>query len=578
MSTNFKKSSSLLAMVLLCKFMIGQTLELPAGFATGSQVPVTNSGLGPITAFNTSDSINLMLDAGGNNFSTPTAAQTTKVFMQFINQQYSGLRYNNISNGLLFGATATTAYDGGIPETSGGARQPQQVEPFVLYNEIGTYNTPGSGTGNDNGGTNAPGGPWSNMFSAGLGSINTGITAIWNGSNGINDGNGAFSAFTVAQVQYDGGDSIMSATPPPYPKNTVYAPGTRYYYGDLVVSFNRYIKNPIVHFAGLGGAYRYLIPGGTAGNASDWRSTYFATELECVGFTLQRLSGNDYFEVSGSNITNDALLPSGGSSIDPASLTYPFEDFGAGSGSVRVNGIVRSIVFKVYLRGATVAPGQADFAWSTYRKNTSVYNREPVTGDLWWVSVSTKPEEIIILSTTGVTLNAALNGNDVALNWKTLTESNTKSFDIERSINGVNYIKVGEKAAAGNSVSDINYNFVDPRMEAPVYYYRLKMNELDGKFTYSNVAIVRKGAVKGIKTFPNPATDHVNIEFSNLKGAYTVSLINQAGQQVYNRKVDINSNVQYVRIDRGMIASGMYHVVVRDLTTGTVQSEKVLLK
>ena len=84
--------------------------------------------------------------------------------------------------------------------------------------------------------------------------------------------------------------------------------------------------------------------------------------------------------------------------------------------------------------------------------------------------------------------------------------------------------------------------------------------------------------IKGIKTFPNPATDHVNIEFSNAKGSYNVALVNQLGQQVYSKKVDINNTVQYVRIERGTIPAGMYHVSIRDNNSGEVQSEKVLIK
>ncbi|MBK8952958.1 MAG: T9SS type A sorting domain-containing protein [Chitinophagaceae bacterium] len=286
-----------------------------------------------------------------------------------------------------------------------------------------------------------------------------------------------------------------------------------------------------------------------------------------------KLSGNSYLTVSGKNILNNAVIPNGGSS----SNTGAFNNEGAATGSIQINvNKVTQLVFKVYLRGCDAS----QFGWSSAGIGVvSNATRTPLTGDIWYISTSLSPcVGCISLPTTGLSLTAALNGNDVSLNWKTLTESNTKSFDIERSTDGINYVKVGEKAAAGNSVSDINYSHIDPNMNVPVYYYRLKMVDLDSRYSYSNVVIVRKSLIKGIKAFPNPATDHVNIEFSNAKGSYTVSLLNQLGQQVYSKKVDINNTVQYIRIERGTIPAGMYHVSIRDNNSGELQSEKVLIK
>ncbi len=411
----------------------------------------------------------------------------------------------------------------------------------------------------------------------------TGITPIWDGSPAAsNDGNGAFSLFTIAQLQYDGGNTI-AGDPIVYPRNTAYNASQRYYYGDLVVSFNRFVRNPVIHFAGLGGAYRYLIPGGSSGNAADWRSTYFSTELDAQGVSLTRLSGNSFFQLSGANaISNGATIPSGGSTSDPGSAgSYPFDDFGAASGSVMVNGTVRTVTFKVWLRGAPSKPANAsgaDFAWSTARVNTSVFNREPLTGDLWWVSVSAEPVQLIPLPATGINLSASLTGSDVALSWKTLTELNSSRFDIERSTDGINFAKIGEKAAAGSSTSDVNYSYADAGMNVSVYYYRLKLVDLDGKVSYSNIAAVRKSSIKTIKVFPNPAVENLSVEFSNAKGSYTITLLNQAGQEVQNIKADISNTVQYVKINRNNVAAGMYYVRVKENNTGEVMSEKVIIK
>lgn len=139
--------------------------------------------------------------------------------------------------------------------------------------------------------------------------------------------------FTCAQRQYD----LASG----------YGDNDRYYYGDLVINFNRYISNPILHIAGLGGSYRYFPVGaGNINNPALWRSAYFSTELQVVGFNLSKVSGNDNLNVPAGtgSILNSATTPNGGS-VDPTTNDI-FNDYGAASGSVRIIGTVKLSQFK----------------------------------------------------------------------------------------------------------------------------------------------------------------------------------------------------------------------------------------
>ncbi len=158
MSTIFKKTINLFTLVLIGNAVMEQanlSVELPTGIYGIGQQPTTNLRAGPITSFGTQDSLPMFQDnkIPFNNL-TPLTSQPTKVFMKFVSQQYTGLHYSNASTGLLFGATATTAYDPAFPAEviaipQPPAARPQQVEAFNLFNEIGTYTTPGSGTGSN---------------------------------------------------------------------------------------------------------------------------------------------------------------------------------------------------------------------------------------------------------------------------------------------------------------------------------------------------------------------------------------------------------------------------------------------
>jgi Secretion system C-terminal sorting domain len=562
MSTNFKTLICLASLVVITstglKAQIA-TLELPNNGSVPPQGvgPVSPpAGIGPLFLLNDADNV-----GANNTFITPIPAQTTSVTFKFINQQYSGLNYFNVGTGLTFGAAPTTAVD----LTNNPPRQ--EAQPTNVFTNLGTFSV-------------NPGGPTAGMFSSHP-TLNAGggILPVFDFNTGT-FGNGAVQLFTAAQVQFDGGKAPVGGGSAPYPIATPSGTANRYYYGDFQITFSRFVKDPVVHFAGLGGSYSYIPIGGVQNpnDPANWLRTFFSTELELVGALPTSLSGNSFFNVSGNSITNTAVSPDGASvSTNPINGSDPFDHLGAASGSIRVNGTYRTLTFKVYLRGSN----SSNFGWSALgtASNTNLNTRrDPLTGDIWLVSVSAGVESLIPLPATGINLSASLTGSDVALSWKTLTEINSNRFDIERSTDGINFAKIGEKAAAGYSTSDVNYSYADAGMNVSVYYYRLKLVDLDGKVSYSNIATVRKSSIKTIKVFPNPAVENLSVEFSNAKGSYTITLLNQAGQEVQNIKADISNTVQYVKISRNNVAAGMYYIRVKENNTGEVMSEKVLIK
>jgi hypothetical protein len=526
--------SKLIVLLLVSGQAIAQptaTLELTGGSTR------SGNGFGPRT---TPHVITHQIDLSNNTVFLPYNPAVTATF-SFTNQTYTGLTYgagtaNATTTGLVFGAGPTLSTEGTV----------QQVTPLNSYDLLGAYGSAG--------------GPTNDMFTSNTlvpttGTLNA--TALPVAGGGVNSG---VEVFTTAQVLFD--------------LNQPHSSTTRYLYGNLVITFNYPIKDPVVHLAGLGGSYRYL-PLGANDVPGQYRSTYFSSELEYInpgGVTLSKLSGNTFLTVSGNNITNNAVRPNGGS----VSVPGPFDNFGAATGSVKVTGTVSQLVFRVYLRGSN----QSDFAWSS--QGIGVVTgalSAPLSGDIWYVATSFAQPTNSTLPVSGVNLTAALNGNDVDLKWKTTSEINSKHFEIERSIDGINFELLAVKQAAGNSVSELQYTHKDASMNARAYYYRLRLVDVDGKFTYSNTAVVRKaGGIKGIKTFPNPVFVSTNVEFSNAKGNYVISLFNQAGQEVKAMRATITNDVQYVTINRDGLVSGSYYIRVTNIATGEVSTEKLMLQ
>ncbi len=195
-------------------------------------------------------------------------------------------------------------------------------------------------------------------------------------------------------------------------------PAGRFYYGDVVITFNRTVKDPVVHIGGLGGSYQYT------NLSASLQSTYFTTELELVnGATPSSssiLAGNLNLGLIGNNIINLSNQPNAGSTLGDAT-------YGAASGSIKVAGNYTSLTYKIFLKGT---PG--NFGWSQTAANITSATRDPFNGDLWYLSVSTdKPTQQLSgnvfvdadgltnnnINTTGTTQNPGTNiGNQLYAN------------------------------------------------------------------------------------------------------------------------------------------------------------------
>lgn len=580
MSTKTKFYTLLAAAMLVSTLAFSQARLLEFTRLTQNTAPLSGNGFGPRTTSHVVTFNKDRLDNGNFNAQGSSPDPITPPFISatiaFQNQQFTGLTYgagttngtgtsNAVTNGLMFGAGPSEA-TGSAP----GTPATQQATPLNSYNLLGSFNG-GGGPRNPmfmSDGSNAP----SPVPYPTAGNTGTGIDAEGLLPGAATDANGGVCAFTCAQVMYDLGRTHNTAT--------------RHYYGDLTITFSRFVSNPVIHIAGLGGSYRYL-PVGQPDLPANYLSCFFSTELELVGggaFSLTKMASNQFLSVSGLNILNNSTTPNGESFDIGVPPPGQFNNFGAATGSIRVNGpAVRLLRFRVYLRGADAS----QFAWSARgiagpggAQQVSGGTRDPLTGDIWFISASLKQEQLIPLPATGMRLDAALNSsNDVLLSWKTLSELDTREFEIQRSTDGVNFSTLATKAAAGNSAVELSYTHTDANMQVPVYYYRLKLVDIDNDYSYSNIAVVRKaGSVRGVRAFPNPAAGQLNLEFSNAKGNYIISLYNQAGQEVAAQKTIINYDVQYITVNRNSLPAGSYIVKVRNTENGESFNQHVILQ
>ena len=170
----------------------------------------------------------------------------------------------------------------------------------------------------------------------------------------------------------------------------------------------------------------------------------------------------------------------------------------------------------------------------------------------------------------------AVQNRDALLSWTTASELNSASFDIERSLDGTRFTKIGQLAAKGNATGSSSYTFTDASVAARAsgaVYYRLRQVDLDATATYSPVRTVSfsKVAAVALGLYPNPAQNATTLDVRALPATatYQVRVLDATGRAVLTLPV---AGGQLQPLNLTGLATGTYHVLV----TGTLADGSAL--
>lgn len=121
-------------------------------------------------------------------------------------------------------------------------------------------------------------------------------------------------------------------------------------------------------------------------------------------------------------------------------------------------------------------------------------------------------------------------GNSITLNWA-IAENSFYQFEIERSSNAVDFNKI---ASETNSLN-INYKFQDNEPIEGVNYYRIKIFDVDGAFSFSSiiqVKFIRVGNLR-VKCFqPSKEKLEVSVSSKSIFNRLSINLYDLLGKMV----------------------------------------------
>ena len=150
------------------------------------------------------------------------------------------------------------------------------------------------------------------------------------------------------------------------------------------------------------------------------------------------------------------------------------------------------------------------------------------------------------------------NDNGTLISWSTAQEFNSSHFEIERSINGTDWKKVGKVNASGNSSVDNNYQQID--LYGGNAFYRIKQIDRDGLFIYTAIerASCKANEITSI-LYPIPARNELNVVIRSDRPLNTQLMVYDIqGKKIKAVSASIVTGNNNFKIDLTGLAAGDY--------------------
>ena len=165
---------------------------------------------------------------------------------------------------------------------------------------------------------------------------------------------------------------------------------------------------------------------------------------------------------------------------------------------------------------------------------------------------------------TLVSFNGKANNTNNSLSWITTDEMNLSHYELERSNDQQYFVRIAMLVAAMNSSTQHAYMYNDANISNySTLYYRLKMVDLDGTFSYSSIVVLKGNMdIVAIKAYPNPTANILNIEGLKGKTSYYVT---DATGRVLLQAPSINvSTERSIKVNVVNLIAGAYFLHYQD--------------
>lgn len=163
------------------------------------------------------------------------------------------------------------------------------------------------------------------------------------------------------------------------------------------------------------------------------------------------------------------------------------------------------------------------------------------------------PAPVKLISFTG-----GLSNNKNTLTWNTTCETTVKNYIIESSSNGKDFNAIGTQQS-NVSCNANRYQYIDERNTSGITYYRLRIIDISGTITYSNVLRINgQNKVFNINIYPNPVDREMVITYPKVQTEASVTIKSLDGRKVFSQKLQVGTLTASLDVSR--LIKGIYLV------------------
>ena len=122
----------------------------------------------------------------------------------------------------------------------------------------------------------------------------------------------------------------------------------------------------------------------------------------------------------------------------------------------------------------------------------------------------------------------------VTLTWTTESEENVSHFDLEYSHNTEEWVVI-DRLEAKNQSNTNHYKATHHPTSGGSHYYRLKMQDLDGTYTYTDLVAAKTTQNIELEVFPIPARNTLTVNTNQT--AANLQIIDMMGRVLIQEKL-----------------------------------------
>jgi hypothetical protein len=159
------------------------------------------------------------------------------------------------------------------------------------------------------------------------------------------------------------------------------------------------------------------------------------------------------------------------------------------------------------------------------------------------------------------------------IKWLTIDEKNITDFTIERSLDGIHFEKINTRLAAGNTIGETHYSYLDQDallLNTSILYYRIIANDISNATYSSNIVSVRMRMIADQATiFPTPFSDKLTIQYVSTHTQKIIcTLFDCTGRLLHQQQNTVHSgttNISMAQLDK--LKRGTYICAVENNTS-----------